>query len=117
MVNKGPNNRVGKLYPTDNEALHANNKASKVTDTLSSPRPIPFQARYSTTPSTIPTTPKDTAARLPRYSPIAIKAAGTAISVDAPAYLGTRLVGSSGAALALSRNMEQYPASRPSKVP
>src|SRR5918998_4552231 len=100
IVNKGPSNRVGKLYPTDSEALQANSSASNATGTFTSPRAVPFKKRYSTMPSTIPKTPKDTVARLARYSPSAISVAGIIVSTDAPTYLDIRLVPSSGTALA-----------------
>src|SRR5215210_4644795 len=117
IVNKGPNSSVGKLYPTDSEALHASNNAITTTGILPSSRIVRLETQYSATPSTIPKTPKDTTARLPRYSPTAIKQAGIAISINAPAYLDTFLARGSGTALVLSRNIEQYPASTPSKVP
>src|SRR5918997_1229538 len=109
IVNKGPIIRVGKLYPTDSEALHASNKAINAIGTLSSSRAVLFETWYSTVPSTIPITPKDTVARLPWYSPIAIKAAGTTVNIDAPRYAHARLARSSGAALVLNKNIEQNP--------
>src|SRR5215210_5454048 len=117
IVNNGPNNSVGKLYPTDSEALHASNSAINTTGILLSSRIATLEMQYRATPSTIPKTPKDTTARLPRYSPTAMKNAGITISIDAPAYLGTLLARTSDAALAFSRNIEPYPASTPSNVP
>src|SRR3712207_1972841 len=117
IANKGPSIKVGKLYPTESEALHANNKAIDTTDSLCSTRSAPVETQYSTAPSNIPKAPKDTVARLPLYRPTDKKIAGIATSIDAPAYLATFLARTSGTASVLSRNIEQYPASRPSKVP
>src|SRR5919112_321796 len=110
IVNRGPNNKAGKLYPTESEALHASSRAISTTDVLSPSRAVSVVTWYSTAPSNIPKMPKEIMPRLPRYSPTAIKNAGIAADSDAPTYVDTRLVRSIGTELVFSRDVEQYPA-------
>src|SRR4028118_64640 len=117
MVSNGPRNKAGELYPTDSEAPHANNKAIDIRDILSLSSVLLVETRYSNAPSTIPMTPNETVARLPRYNPAATNNAGTTANTDAPAYFHTRLARSSGTAPVLSRYSAQRTGHTPRKLP